>query len=508
MLRRNILLNGATAAWTAVLTVAAIPWQVHFLGAEAYGLLAFLVSLQVVLSVLDLGLSTIANREVAIDPAALDLARRGLLASMGGLSIAIGLVTASALAVSAPWIATHLLGLAGAARLVAAEAIALFALGLALRWPVTYYHGLLAGAQRFRTLNLLKAVGIGVRILGGLVVLSFRPELTALLAWIAASSALDLAMAFMACRKALPEQAMRPRFSALPSRVRPLALQLTAAAALTVAITQSDRLALAHFRPLTEMGAYSVAYNLVIGVALVQGIVTTAIFPTFAADLAAGLRERVAQRYDAATRSVAFVLGLPTALMACFGAPILAALAGSVIARTATPVLAFLAVGFLVNGVLSITYTLAVAAGRASLPLKVNSVGVVFYLPALVLLVMWQGITGAGIAWMLLNAGYLFTLAPWVHRQVLDRGTVRWAWNNLGIFAVLGALTLGVPAFAAHWFALGRPATWALMVAGAGAYSVLGYARLHAQTRREVQATLGEAWRAVGGRPTRKTGAP
>src|SRR5437867_2832984 len=66
-IRRNILANFAGGTWTAILTIIITPLQVNILGMEAYGLVGFIATLQILFSVLDLGLSSTLTRELAGD---------------------------------------------------------------------------------------------------------------------------------------------------------------------------------------------------------------------------------------------------------------------------------------------------------------------------------------------------------------------------------------------------------------------------------------------------------
>jgi hypothetical protein len=65
MLTRNVFANLIGGVWVAVLTLAIAPIQVHLLGVEAYGVIGFISTLQVVVGVLDLGLSSTLTREIA-----------------------------------------------------------------------------------------------------------------------------------------------------------------------------------------------------------------------------------------------------------------------------------------------------------------------------------------------------------------------------------------------------------------------------------------------------------
>src|SRR4051812_35451093 len=62
---RNLVANFFGTGWTAVMQLALISVYVRFLGIEAYGLVGALTTLQALFTLLDLGLSTTLNRELA-----------------------------------------------------------------------------------------------------------------------------------------------------------------------------------------------------------------------------------------------------------------------------------------------------------------------------------------------------------------------------------------------------------------------------------------------------------
>ena len=65
IIKRNIAANFIGNFWTTLMGLVFIPVYIRFLGIEAYGLVGFFVTLQSVFSLLDMGLSTTLNRELA-----------------------------------------------------------------------------------------------------------------------------------------------------------------------------------------------------------------------------------------------------------------------------------------------------------------------------------------------------------------------------------------------------------------------------------------------------------
>ena len=64
-LRTNILTNYAGQVWTALMAVAFVPLYIRALGMEAFGLVGLMLSMQALSMLLDLGMGSVLNRELA-----------------------------------------------------------------------------------------------------------------------------------------------------------------------------------------------------------------------------------------------------------------------------------------------------------------------------------------------------------------------------------------------------------------------------------------------------------
>jgi O-antigen/teichoic acid export membrane protein len=99
-LKKHLTANFAGKFWAIAMSLAFIPVYIHTLGIEAYGVIGVYISLLALLSVLDIGLSTTLNRELArlsasggTDQEARDLART-LEIIYWGIGITLGLAVA------------------------------------------------------------------------------------------------------------------------------------------------------------------------------------------------------------------------------------------------------------------------------------------------------------------------------------------------------------------------------------------------------------------------------
>ena len=64
-IRINILANLAGKAWSALMGLAFVPLYIEYMGIESFGLVGFFVTLVGVTTILDMGLTTTLNRELA-----------------------------------------------------------------------------------------------------------------------------------------------------------------------------------------------------------------------------------------------------------------------------------------------------------------------------------------------------------------------------------------------------------------------------------------------------------
>lgn len=104
----NVFAGLAGSAWTALVTLAVVPFYLRYLGVEAYGLIGFFVTLQVMLQLLDGGLAAATNREVTRHASAVIRVKRESLAPhrrshLLGMAAIVGLLVVA----TAQLIASH-----------------------------------------------------------------------------------------------------------------------------------------------------------------------------------------------------------------------------------------------------------------------------------------------------------------------------------------------------------------------------------------------------------------
>ena len=64
-LKLNLGANFVGKGWSALMGIVFIPLLIEFMGVESYGLVGIFTTLQAVLVLMDMGLTTTLNREIA-----------------------------------------------------------------------------------------------------------------------------------------------------------------------------------------------------------------------------------------------------------------------------------------------------------------------------------------------------------------------------------------------------------------------------------------------------------
>lgn len=106
ILKKNIIANFGGKAWAGLIQLLFVPFYIKFLGMEAFGLIGFFIMLQGLLGLLDLGLSTTLNRELACRSANNNAHEvKDLVRTMEWIYWPIAIVIAVGIIVVAPWIA-------------------------------------------------------------------------------------------------------------------------------------------------------------------------------------------------------------------------------------------------------------------------------------------------------------------------------------------------------------------------------------------------------------------
>ena len=440
-LSANIIASLFSKAWSAVLLLALVPVYIRFLGVEAYGVVGAFVSLQALMSLLDLGFGPTLTRELARlsgdpDPGP---AMRDLLRSLEVIYWAVAAVLVLGVVLLAPIISVHWLRPERLSADEVTRAIAAAGLAFSLQWPTNLYAAGLAGLQRQVILGWL-TVGAGtLRALATLLALwLIAPTLEVFFLAQAGVNLLQTACIGAVLWIKLPSAAGRSSFRpALVRRVLGFAAGMTGISLTTVVLTQLDKAILSKTLPLQTFGYYAVASTLATGLYVVVTPLFTALFPRFSQLTARGDQAGIERLYNLSSQLMSVALLPLAAVIALFSPEVLRLWTGNPqIAANSHLLLSLLIVGNALNGLMNVPYALQLAHGWTRLAFYSNLVAILVCAPLIYFLSLRLGAIGGALVWALLTFTYTVTSLPLMHLRLLPGRLRHWYLVDFGCPAI------------------------------------------------------------------------
>jgi O-antigen/teichoic acid export membrane protein len=444
---RNLVAGIANSAWTAVVGIAVVPFYLHYLGLEAYGLIGFFATLQAVLRLLDFGLAPTINREIARCRVAGD--HYGAAELLHTLAV-VYWITAGAIAlvvlflsswVSASWLSENELS---EDTLVAV--VMLMGVVVAARWPVGLYQGALMGAERITVSSGISMLMVGLANIGGIFVLAFiSPDIISLFVWhLVVAIVFAFAMRLAAWNIIGRQPAVS--FSARQiKRVWKFAAGMAGVAVTGTLFMQLDKIVLSKMVGLDDFGLYTLAATLAMGMYVVLTPVFNVIYPRMSSLVASSDTSNLLHLYRVGSRTLNIVIFPLAATGAFFAEDILFVWTGErSVSEAAAPIFSFLLLGTAVNGTMHFPYALQLAHGKSRLPFMINLLLMLLFIPLLLLLVPEFGAVGGAISWLVLNVLYLF-VGSWItHRNLLVAARTDWLLFDVILPALISVAVVAI----------------------------------------------------------------
>jgi len=450
-LRTNILANYAGQIWMALMAVAFVPLYIRKLGMEAFGLVGLMLSIQTLSMLLDLGMGGVLNRELARRVHQADAVGSigHLVRTFEWLVWPIALLVAGVIWLASGPLANHWLQPEHLIRADTAHAVAIMGLAVALQWPSSFYANGLSGLEKQPVLNVINAGFATLRGAGVLVILYWvSSTITAFMWWYAVVGACQSLISAVVLWRLLPSEAKR-RARFRPEEIRAagrFAGGLLAIMALSVTVSQLDRIVLSTMRPLVELGYFSLAMSVAAGMGRMIQPMFNALYPRYSTLVSTGQEVALTRLYHLSNQCLATVAAAIAAVLIVFSREVIYLWTGDVstAARLAVP-LAILVAGTALNGMMNLPYALQLAYGWTRLTIAANLVALGLGLPFCIWSIGRYGILGAAYLWFAINLGFVTVTIPLMHRRLMRGEMGRWFIQDMlpPFAAAAAAATLG-----------------------------------------------------------------
>jgi O-antigen/teichoic acid export membrane protein len=414
--KANILLNTVSQIYMALLSIVTLPFYIEVLGSPSYGLVAFFMQLQTLISLLDIGISATVSRNTALFRAG-TIPRPDYLATIRSLEcsfVVIG-VLILLLSLTSPWIAVSWLNLGQYPVDTATHALQLIFVVIALRWMQTYYRAIVLGAEQLVWLGWFN-IGIStVRILGVLpFLLLIDGGIIEFFLYQIAANFLELLMFYFRTNNIIGF-APGERFGAVNRNALQDAIRSSLVVGLTsliwALITQADKFLASGMLLLADYTAYSLVISISSVLLLLSGTFIYAIGPTMARMIAQGERQAAIGIFRNTALAVSIVLGAASAVVMGWSEPLLFAWTGNQpLSAKAAEFLPLYMLAGLFFALGNLSYAINYALGDFSLRLRFSVMTLVAYVPVLFVLSTFVGEKGLVYSWFLINV--LFFVLP------------------------------------------------------------------------------------------------
>ncbi len=461
-LKKNVIANYLSQGITALMGIAFLPIYIKHLGAEAYGLVGIYVFMQAWLGLLDFGMASTLNREFArhlgmgqpIAPL------RDLLRTLECMCLTIAIVFGIGVALAANWIARSWVNTATLNPSTVALAISVMGMVIASRMMEGLYRGAIAGMQSLVWLSAVSAAIASLRWGGAAwIVVEFDADIVDFFVWQVMASLLSLGLMAFKVHHSLPGNFLSSRFSLEQLRtVHRFAAGMMAGTALSLVLTQADKILLSKMLSLEAFGYYALAGTVAGGLYQLTAPITQAYYPRLTELLAKQNFAAVATTYHQGAQLVS-VMAIPTALVLAFFAESLMSLwtGDPALARQVGPTLGLLALGTMLNALMHIPHALSLAYGWPGFLARLNTVAVVILLPAIWVVTPTYGALGAAWLWLLLNSGYVILGIQYLHRHVMPQEKWLWYIHDIAKPALAALITVTGCRWAHETLAMSRP---------------------------------------------------
>lgn len=466
-IRTSLTANLIGQGWTTVLNLAAVPFYIHFLGIDAFGLIGLYTVVIIVVSMFDAGMTTTLNREM-VRYLAGERSSNSIRDLMRSVEIICGGVGLSLILLSfafGPVLAAVWIGHSTIPASTVGFSLTMMIVASVLRVVEAIYRAALLGLHRPVLMNTLSVIFSTLRIAGILAVFAvLTPSLRTFFIWQVAVGTLTLVTYIAATHRVIGRGSRRARFD--PAQLRGIAGfagNAFAISALGVVLTQADKVLVPRLVSLRDVGYYSAAVVIATGINQLVLPIFHSFYPRLSFFHATTDRRSFEATYLHAARLIAVVAGCPIAIFLYHGHDILLAwTAKPDVAAAAAPLLRRMAPGALAFGLYQIPMAALLAADEQRVAVQTMAVAAALIAPMILTSFALAGLVGVATAWSLVLWLVLVIGLVRTRRQVLS-GTKLLSLVSASFLPVAVAITLSgllqlLPTLGngGRWFIVGK----------------------------------------------------
>lgn len=420
-----------------------LPFYVHLLGVEAYAWVGIYVSLQGLFVMLDLGMSTTINQEMARLSGDEDSKKEAahVLKTFEISYWMIGLVIFVLVYYFVPLITNSWEAQMGPSQY--RSGILWIAILVVLRFPVSFYMGALNGMQQQFNMNVLLIVLEVLKFAGIVIGIRYIYADILLFFWVnIAIGMLTIAGLRYLAVKVLGTGWRQGRFDwEYLRRNWRFSLGVSIISLAAVAVSQMDKILLGRMVSMHDFSLYTLAFSIAALPTRITGSIASAFYPLIVQEKSNERIEQLISVYHRSCQAISIII-LPAVIISILFMPELLTLwfGNKETAGSLVPLVRVLMLGFCFNGLVTMPYYLQLAFRWTRLSVYKNFIALIVLLPGLYLAVINYGIFGAVWIWFFLNLFYFILEIPIMHGKILKSEITKYYTHDTGWVMVVSAL--------------------------------------------------------------------
>lgn len=435
-LSRNLIANFIGRSWTAALGILLIPIYIKFMGIESYGLVGFYLTLTTVFGILDLGIGSTMNRELARRSVGSDIigSQRDLVRTLETIYWLIAIFIGLLVIFCAPFIAHTWIQGQKLPPDVVLRTVQLMGVSIAFQFPISLYQGGLMGLQKQVLVNIILITHGTLRSVGAVCVLYFiSPTISAYFTWQAIISFIGSLGFFMAIWLSLPKSGKRARFKkTIIDEIWKYAAALSANALIGIVLTQLDKVVLSRMLPLKMFAYFSIATTVSSVIWMIVSPFSAAAFPNLVQMHELKQEEKLRNFFHSSSQLLSLILLPVAAMLVVFSSQILLLwMHDPAIVENCHLIVSCLVFGTMLNGIATFPIDNAMAFGWPQLITYTNLIQAVAIVPLIIVMVHTFKGVGAAMVWIILNSIYIIFMIPIFFRRYFKSEKIKWYVNDI-----------------------------------------------------------------------------
>jgi len=403
LLAKNTIFSLIGQGLPLIVAAISMPFIIHGLGLERFGILALAWAVLGYFNIFDLGLSRAATKFVA---EALVKSNQKKVSSVVWTSVivqaALGVLGGFVLASITPLLIDRILNIPPALLHEARSSFYLIAVSLPFVFITGSFRGVLEASQRFDLVNAIKVPFSMANFLLPLLGVFLGWRLPGIIFLLVASRCLATIIHYWLCGRIFPFLK-----AICPPNTRELHTLVSFGGWITISnlivpiFIYLDRFLIASTLVISALSYYTAPYEVVTKLLIIPSSLVSVLFPAFSSLYSGGMRDKLNVSVARSIKYLITIMVPATIFFLLFAEEILRIWLGSDFAEQSTIVFRLLSVAILFNSIGYIPFTLIQGVGRPDVVAKYHLIELPLYVSVAFFLINMLGINGAALAWCL-----------------------------------------------------------------------------------------------------------